>query len=101
MVALLGVRKSRRTFMNKVLVLAAMGFILAGCGGNKTYVKKGELERTINEEAVKRDYIEAIRIGAADSTLTNKTQRLATSRNAAVVGSQYQMLSLIKGIDLE
>src|SRR5437763_944256 len=87
--------------MKKVLMLSVAGFLLAGCGGKKSYVKKGELERTIDQEAIKKEYIEAIGIGGADSTLTNKTQRLATSRNAAVVAAQYEMLSMIKGIDLE
>ncbi|HOJ85836.1 MAG TPA: hypothetical protein PLN68_02810, partial [Elusimicrobiales bacterium] len=40
-------------------------------------------------------------IGAADQTLDNKTQRMATSRNAAIVNAQYNMLSIIKGVQLE
>ncbi len=40
-------------------------------------------------------------IGAADSTLTNSTQRRATSRDAAIVQAQYEMLSYVKGVQLE
>ena len=40
-------------------------------------------------------------IGAADSTLTNNTQRRATSRDAAIVQAQYEMLSYVKGVQLE
>jgi len=40
-------------------------------------------------------------IGAADQTLENKTQRMATSRNASIVNGQYNMLSFIKGVQLE
>ena len=39
--------------------------------------------------------------GAADSSLENSTQRKATSRNAAIVAAQYEMLSYVKGIELE
>ena len=31
----------------------------------------------------------------------NKTQKMATSRNAAIVNAQYNMLSVIKGVKLE
>jgi hypothetical protein len=88
--------------MNKVLIAATLGIFLAACGGSKgTYVKKGEIEKTIDQQAVQKKFIEAIGIGAADATLTNSTQRRATSRNAAIVAAQYEMLSMVKGIDLE
>src|ERR1035437_5258356 len=74
---------------------------LFGCGSNKTYVKKGEIQQTITQQAEKSRYIEAIGIGAADSTLTNNTQRRATSRDAAIVQAQYEMLSYVKGVQLE
>jgi hypothetical protein len=77
------------------------GVLLAACGSHKEYVKKGELNRTMEQQADKKDYIEAIGIGAADAALTNKTQRMATSRNAAIVAAQYEMLSMIKGVELE
>ena len=75
--------------------------LLAGCGGSRSYVKHGEVEKTINQEAVHSSYIETIGIGAADSTLTNTTQRRATSRDAAIVQAQYEMLSIVKGIELD
>jgi len=40
-------------------------------------------------------------IGAADSTLTNDTQKKATSRDAAIVQAQYEMLTYVKGVQLE
>ena len=88
---------TKRLYLETALVLA----LLAGCGGNHSYVKKGEIQKSIDQEAVKSKYIETIGIGAADSTLTNTTQRRATSRNAAVVAAQYEMLSMVKGVDLE
>jgi hypothetical protein len=33
--------------------------------------------------------------------MSNTTQRKATSRNAAIVQAQYEMLSIIKGVELE
>ena len=87
--------------MKALVLVLSTGLLLSACGSNKTYVKKGELERTMDQEAVMKRYIEAIGIGAADSTLTNSTQRKATSRNAAIVAAQYEMLSMVKGLDLE
>jgi hypothetical protein len=75
--------------------------VLAGCGGNKSYVKKGEIQKSMDQEAIKSSYIETLGIGAADSTLTNTTQRRATSRDAAIVQAQYEMLSIVKGIQVE
>jgi hypothetical protein len=74
---------------------------LFGCGHNDTYVKKGEIQKTITQQAENSRYIEALGIGAADSTLTNSTQRKATSRDAAIVQAQYEMLSYVKGVQLE
>ena len=73
---------------------------LIGCTA-KSYVKKGEIEKTITQQAEASRYIEALGIGAADSTLTNTTQRRATSRDAAIVQAQYEMLSYVKGVQLE
>ncbi len=88
--------------MKRLALILATGLVLIGCGGgNKSYVKKGELDKTLDQESISKKYIEAIGIGAADSALTNTTQRKATSRNAAVVAAQYEMLSMIKGLDLE
>jgi hypothetical protein len=74
---------------------------LVGCGGNGTYVKKGEIEKNINQQAETSRYIEALGIGAADKTLQNTTQRRATSRDAAIVQAQYEMLSYVKGVQLD
>ena len=86
--------------MKYVLAMMTALFLL-GCGGNKSYVKKGEIDRTLDQEAIKKSTLEAIGIGAADQTLNNTTQKRATSRNAAIVAAQYEMLSMIKGVELE
>ncbi len=84
-----------------LFLLVAGLFLLSSCATKSAVVEKGEIKRTITQEAVGEDYIEAIGIGAADPTLDNKTQRMATSRNAAIVAAQYEMLSVVKGIKLE
>ncbi len=83
--------------IKRVIVCLLTGAVLCGCGGEKSYVQKGEIQRTIEHEAFKKKYIEAIGIGAADPKLNNATQRRATSRDAAIVQAQYEMLSTIKG----
>lgn len=87
--------------MKRFMICLAAGMVLAGCGGNKSYVKKGEIDKTLDQEAFHNSYIEAIGIGAADSKMTNTTQRRATSRDAAIVQAQYEMLSVIKGLNLQ
>jgi hypothetical protein len=88
--------------MKRFALIISTGLLLAACGGGKkSYVRRGDLEKTLDQEAINKKYLEAVGIGAADSTLTNSTQRKATSRNAAIVAAQYEMLSMVKGLDLE
>src|SRR6185437_1806506 len=81
--------------------IGALGGLLAGCSGSQSFVKKGEIEKTIVQQPDQKRYVQTIGIGAADSTLTNTTQRRATSRDAAIVQAQYEMLSIIKGVELD
>lgn len=83
--------------------LAAVSLLagLWGCSHNKSYVKNGQIERTMDQEAVQKDKIEAIGIGAADPSMSNQTQRMATSRDAAVVAAQNELLTMVKGTRLE
>lgn len=89
--------------MQKVAVWVIIGgmVVMSGCGGVKSRVKGGEISRTMDEEGITDSYIQVVGIGAADETLTNKTQRMATSRQAAIVEAQYQLLSVVKGLQLE
>ena len=90
--------------MKKVLFIIAAGLLAAGCGSSPdkgTVSKTGEIEREWVEEGITKNYVFARGIGAADQTLENKTQRMATSRNASIVNGQYNMLSFIKGVQLE
>ncbi len=89
--------------MKRSLVLLSTFLTLAfmGCSSKSSYVKKGEIQKTITQQSETSRYIQALGIGAADSTLTNSTQRRATSRDAAVVQAQFEMLSYVKGVQLE
>ena len=94
--------------MKKVIgfaaVLASVAGLFFGCASNPnsgTVSKAGEIQREWVEEGITDNYIFARGIGAADQKLDNKTQRMATSRNASIVNAQYNMLSIIKGVKLE
>ena len=89
--------------MKNLLVFVVIVFACACAGApEKGMVSKtGEMEKEWVEEGMIRNYVFARGIGAADQTLTNKTQRMATSRNASIVNGQYNMLSFIKGVQLE
>jgi len=85
----------------KYVLVGLTTLFLVGCSGSKAFVKNGEIDKSLDQEAVKKSTLEAIGIGAADQTLTNSTQKRATSRNAAIVAAQYEMLSMVKGVELE
>ncbi|HAT73265.1 MAG TPA: hypothetical protein DCS63_10670 [Elusimicrobia bacterium] len=90
--------------MKKLMFVAAIAVIAAGCSSSPdkgTVASSGEIEREWVEEGITKNYVFARGIGAADQTLENKTQRMATSRNASIVNGQYNMLSFIKGVSLE
>lgn len=88
----------------KILVCLMAAALMAGCATSPdagTVSKSGDIQREWVEEGVTDNFIFARGIGAADQALDNKTQKMATSRNAAIVNGQYNMLSLVKGVKLE
>ena len=90
--------------MKITFALAAALLFVWGCGSSPDrgmVSDKGEIEREWAEEGVTKNFIFSRGIGAADQALENKTQRMATSRNASIVNAQYNMLSIIKGVTLE
>ncbi|MCX5786382.1 MAG: hypothetical protein NTX59_11910 [Elusimicrobia bacterium] len=89
--------------MKKALFLAFVSVMAVGCSSapKGTVSSSGAIEREWVEEGITKNYIFARGIGAADQTLENKTQKMATSRNAAIVNGQYNMLSFVKGVSLE
>jgi hypothetical protein len=90
--------------MKTTFALITVMLLAWGCGSSPdkgTVSAKGDIEREWVEEGITKNFVFARGIGAADQTLENKTQRMATSRNASIVNAQYNMLSFIKGVDLE
>ena len=80
------------------LVLAVL---LTGCGGVTSRVRQGRVPATLDQTPEHRDYIEAIGIGASDPALPTETQRRALARDAAIVKAQYELLAMVKGVELE
>jgi len=90
--------------MKRALLIFLVGLVVVSCTNKaeKGMVSSsGEINREWVEEGITKDAIYARGIGAADQTLENKTQRMATSRNAAIVNAQYNLLSMVKGVELE
>ncbi|MDD5131614.1 MAG: hypothetical protein PHH44_03040 [bacterium] len=89
--------------MKKALViLVGLSFsLLAACSGVQTHTKGGEIKKTLEGEIQDTDFIQTIGIGAADQKMDNKTQKMATSRTAAITMAQYEMVGVIKGLQIE
>lgn len=89
--------------VSKWVAVAMVSSILFGCATSMdrgVVSKTGEIERQWVEEGITSRYIFARGIGAADQALLNKTQKMATARNASIVNAQYNMLTIIKGAEL-
>jgi hypothetical protein len=86
----------------RLTVLAALfASLLSGCAGVTSRVQKGQVQGVINQNPNRHAYIEAIGIGASDPALATDTQRKSLARDAAIVKAQYEMLSMVKGVELE
>ncbi len=83
--------------------LAPVGFalVITGCGGVTSRVRNGTVINTIDQSPDRMNYIEAIGIGASDPNLPMDTQRKALARDAAIVKAQYEMLAMVRGVELE
>ena len=88
-------RKSTIAF---VAVFVAAG--LSGCASSGL-IQKGQIKDVISQDMNQKTFVEAIGIGAADPALDNLTQRRSLSRDAAIVKAQYEMLSVVKGVEIE
>ncbi|MHB2025063.1 MAG: hypothetical protein ACYCPQ_00285 [Elusimicrobiota bacterium] len=87
----------------RLAILAGAGIMmgLAACSGVNSRIRNGEVESVINQVPDHAGYLEAIGIGASDPTLPTETQRKALSRDAAIVKAQYELLSMVKGVELD
>jgi hypothetical protein len=82
---------------NFVMAVVALG-LLAGCGTKSAALKDGEIKQTIEQKEDMGKYIEVMGIGAADPAMKTATQRKASSRNAAVVDAEFQMVKKLNGV---
>ena len=80
-----------------VMAVVAIG-LLAGCGSKSAALKNGELKQTIEQTQDQGKFIEVMGIGAADPAMKTATQRKASSRNAATVDAEFQMVKKLKGV---
>jgi hypothetical protein len=90
--------------MKKVIGLSLvllLAIYLTGCGPSSQYLEGGKLKQTIESTNVEGRYIIGFGIGAAPKDSTDLTQRRASSRNAAIVAAQYELVSRIKGVRIE
>ena len=87
--------------MMRIAAIAALSTALAGCGGVKSRVTKGQVQSVIDQTPDRRSYVEAVGIGASDPALPSDTQRKSLARDAAIVKAQYELLSMVKGVELE
>ena len=81
--------------------IIGLAMIITGCGGVTSRVKNGTVQNVIDQSPNRMGYIESIGIGASDPALATETQRKALARDAAIVKAQYEMLSMVKGVELE
>jgi hypothetical protein len=84
-----------------VIAAASVALLLSACSGVRPRLTAGKLPDVIDEKPESRSYFEAIGIGASDPSLPTETQRRALARDAAIVKAQYELLALIKGVELE
>lgn len=89
----------RYSAIGSVLLLAVIG--VTACGGPSSRVKKGQVQQTIDQDPARKSYLETIGIGASDPNLPSDTQRKSLARDAAIVKAQYEMLAMVKGVNLE
>jgi len=86
------------------MVMTAFALIvmvgISGCG-KKGIVRDGEVSDVIEQDSIKRKYFEALGIAAADPKLPTSTQRRALSRDAAIIKAHNELLTMIKGANLE
>ncbi len=78
----------------------AAAAVLAACAGVTSRVTDGKVRTVIDQTPDRGESLEAIGIGASDPKLPTDTQRKALARDAAIVKAQYELLSMVKGVQL-
>lgn len=86
-----------------LMAVGALALGFTGCGKKaKAKVTKGEIARTIDTPEAETDrYIQFDGIGAADQTITNKSQRMSLSETAARKVAEEKLLAYLKGQQID
>ncbi len=86
-----------------LMVLAGFSIAAAGCSSKpKTLVKNGELvDSSYTPKVETDDYIEFDGIGAADQSISNKTQKRSLSEAAARKVAEEKLLAYLKGQQID
>ena len=87
--------------MKTMMVVMVVAFSVSGCAGVESRVRGGKVPQTLDQKPVRGGFIEAIGIGASDPALPTETQRRSLARDAAIVKAQYELLAMVKGVELE
>jgi len=87
--------------MKTTAVFAVAALLLSACSGVPSRLAAGRVPDVLDEKPDHRAYFEAIGIGASDPSLPTDTQRRALARDAAIVQAQYELMSMLKGVELE
>lgn len=85
----------------RAALAAVLIFLSTACSGPRARLVGGRLPDVLDERPEASGYFEAVGIGASDPALPTETQRRALARDAAIVQAQYELLSLIKGVELD
>jgi hypothetical protein len=76
--------------MRLAVLVVLTASLMMGCGAVQSRVQKGQVQNVIDQNPNHHGYIEA-----------SDTQRKSLARDAAIVKAQYEMLSMVKGVELE
>lgn len=90
----------KKTLVFALMLAVALGFAFTSCGGGKVGGQvKGETIKT--EGWVDEDTFIIAAAGVAKKSLTNQVQRRESSKRAAILNAQYQVLEKFKGSKIE
>ncbi|NNN04410.1 MAG: hypothetical protein HKL90_00780 [Elusimicrobia bacterium] len=87
--------------MKACALFAVIILLLSACSGPRARLVGGRIPDVLDERPEASAYFEAVGIGASDPALPTETQRRALARDAAIVQAQYELLSMIKGVELD
>jgi hypothetical protein len=89
----------KKSFSISMLLVVAFSFIMVSCGGGIGSGMKGKSYKTSGW--IDGDTFRISSMGAPTRTLTNVVQRKESSKRAAILNAQYQILEKFKGSEIK